>query len=570
MIILEKIKYRNFLSSGADGVEVNLNKNHLTLISGTNGAGKTTIIQAIVYALYGIPFANINKPQLINSINLKDMLVEIEFSVLGKKYLVKRGMKPAIFEIYQDGIILNQTAEKKDYQEILEKQILKMTYKVFKQVVILSKADYVPFLRLSAADRREVIENILDIKIFSIMNGLLKESIQKTKDSLKDTDHQIELVTQKIDLQSKFIKSFETEREERVNELTAHINGLQSEIDSFETQVSEYREQINKLEESLLEFDQVETKDRQFQQIKSKITSNSDRYKKEIEFYSSNDICPTCKQDITDSHKTKIIGDINDKLHEFQSGLTQINTKLEEINVLLDKKNSINSNIKQINSKIGEINNSISVNLKAISKFNKDISGLMGNNSNIEDEKLKLKSYAKDALRLNDLKTELNVDRSVQEIAKVILQDSGIKSKIIKQYIPVLNKLMNRYLDVLDFYVMFNLDENFNEVILSRHRDNFTYESFSEGQKLRLDISLLFALREIAKLKNSVNCNILFMDETLDASLDESGIDNLFKILDIHQNLNIFVISHRENMADKFNHHMKITMENNFSKINMI
>jgi DNA repair exonuclease SbcCD ATPase subunit len=568
MIIFRNIRWRNLLSTGNYFTEINLSTNTNTLVVGENGSGKSTMLDALCFALFGKPFRDINKPQLLNSINGKDCVVEVEFDTGNKSYKICRGIKPNLFEIFCNGDLVNQEAASRDYQEYLEKFILKLNYKSFTQIVILGSASFTPFMQLKAADRREIIEDLLDIQIFSTMNGLVKERLTNNKDLTAEKKHEIDLTKQKYDMQKKHIDELKQNNEDKVKEYDTEIRSHSNTVSTLLSNVATLTTETEKLQLVVATKIETETKVKKITKLESQIESNLSKFQKDISFFQSHDNCPTCRQTIADSFKEEELGSLSTKVAECQHGLSELEKKLlEEQNKL----NSINETQKLINQKQVEIataNTTITETNKMIARLQKLIDELKNSKvvTDLEEQRLK---ELKDSLLLQqeDLK-RLIEEKSYYEVASNLLKDSGIKTKIVKQYLPVINKLVNKYLASLDFFVNFNLDESFKETIKSRHRDEFTYNNFSEGEKQRIDMALMLTWRAVAKLKNSSNTNLLILDETFDSSLDANGTEELMKILHMLEGVNLFVISHKGDiLQDKFANVIRFTKEKNFSRI---
>lgn len=568
-ILFKTLSWKNFLSTGNVPNVINLNASPSTLIVGRNGQGKSTILDALTYALFGKPFRNINKPQLMNSINGKNLVVEIEFEVNKTSYKIIRGMKPGIFEIHCNGKMIDQTAAVKDYQKVLEQQILKLNYKTFTQVVILGSASFVPFMELSPGNRRDVIEDILDISVFSTMNSILKDKILMTKGQLDNINTSLKIHKAKAETQHQIIDSLVTTKKEQTDRLKSQILENQADIDTLNSKVSECQESASNLLSKMENEEALKQDLDKVNRMKSKLNVKKEQVDVTVNFFEENQICPACSQGIPHDHKRGIIEKAAEERERYEQNLTVIN---DAIKVLLEKE-SIN---RDINKKVLDINIQISSSLSAINtlkkqndKLHSQLDEFVENNANIDSEKLKLKDISSTIKSLAQQKNELAEQRNIQEAAALLLKDTGIKTAIIREYIPVMNKLINGYLSAMDFYVQFELDESFNEVIKSRHRDEFSYASFSEGEKTRINLAILFAWRQIAKMKNSVNTNLLIFDEIFDSSLDSAGTDYFLSIMEsFGENENIFVISHKtEAMVDKFASIIKVEKKNDFSEL---
>lgn len=567
MILFEKIRWKNFLSTGNAFTEINLNESTTTLIIGENGAGKSTILDALCFSLYGKPFRKIKKDQLINSVNNKDVLVEIEFTTNNKKYLIRRGIKPTIFEVYQNDELIDQDAASRDYQEALEKNILKMNMKTFTQVVILGSSSFIPFMQLVPATRREIIEDLLDIKIFSSMSLLLKDKIATNKENYLLNEKDIKTTETAIKIQEN-VRTQEKERKDtKIKELNKNVELLKHRIANTESIIVKQQLKISDLIDSCDDYQEAITKQQKLINFESNLESKRKTANKVISFYTENDSCPTCTQAIDlnlkqqkISEKEKVIEEINDGLNKLEDRRLDIEKQISEI---IKKQKEIQKE----QDAVRELQSSIKMDQKTITIWNKEIENVT--KEVFIDNQDELRNLSK---QLNELlsekKTLLNY-YELFDLASIILKDSGIKAKIIKQYIPVINVLVNKYLASMDFFVKFELDETFEEKILSRHRDVFSYSSFSEGEKMRIDLALLFTWRAIAKMKNSASTNLLILDEVFDASLDANGCDEFLKIINEQdKNTNTFVISHRSNvMQDKFTQTIKFEKIKNFSVI---
>jgi DNA repair exonuclease SbcCD ATPase subunit len=569
MILFKTIRWQNMLSTGNQFTEVALDRSKSTLIVGENGAGKSTVLDALSFALYGKPFRNINKPQLVNSMTQKNLVVECEFMVGSKHFCVKRGIKPQIFEIYQNGEMINQNSSARDYQEYLEKSILKLSFKSFGQIVILGSANYLPFMQLPAHARREVIEDLLDIQIFTTMNNLLKEKIATNKASISEADYQINLIENKIELTNKHINSLKTNNDHLIKQKQLLIDELMSEILLTEMALTRENNKLKDMLDQITDSEKVNSKRTKLIELESQLETKIRTLKKEITFYHDNDSCPTCRQGIDHDFKNETIGDRETKQNEITDALSKIEAEINAINDRVNEITAINKEITAINTKITELNSDIRSWNNSIKTLQTEIDGLEKNTEVLDESKGDLDLLSKQLGDQQKHKEELANERSVIEVAGVLLKDSGIKTRIIKQYVPIMNKLINKYLAAMDFFVQFELDENFNETIRSRYRDDFSYASFSEGEKMRIDLSLMFTWRAIAKLRNSASTNLLIMDEVFDSSLDVGGTEEFLKILEgLTGDTNTFVISHKgDQLYDKFHSVIKFEKHANFSRI---
>jgi len=568
MIIFRNVKWKNLLSTGNHFTEIKLDGTPNTLVVGENGSGKSTMLDALCFALFGKPFRSINKPQLVNSINGKDCVVEVTLDTNNKNYRIVRGIKPNIFEIYCNGELLNQEAASRDYQEHLEKFILKLNYKSFTQIVILGSASFTPFMQLSASDRRTIIEDLLDIQIFSTMNTLVRDKLSNNKDLIYEKKHERDLANQKYELQKQHIEELKQNNEEKIKEYDTEIQYHNDTVSALLANVTALTTETEELQLVVASKIETEAKVKKITKLESQIESNLSKFKKDISFFQSHDDCPTCRQAIANSFKEEELETLNTKVVECEHCLSQLEEKL---NAEQDKLNEIAEKQKELQRKQVEIatyNTTITETNKMIARLQKLANELKDSKvvTELEEQQLKL---------LKDSLTELQValktlieERTYYEVASNLLKDTGIKTKIIRQYLPVINKLVNKYLASLDFFVNFNLDESFKETIKSRHRDEFTYNNFSEGEKQRIDMALMLTWRAVAKLKNSSNTNLLILDETFDSSLDSNGTEELMKILQMLEGVNLFVISHKGDiLQDKFMNVIRFSKEKNFSRI---
>lgn len=569
MITFKCIEWMNFLSTGNSPNKVLLDRSTTTLIIGKNGEGKSTILDALCFALFGKPFRNINKGQLVNSINGKKCLVTIDFEINGKEYQVIRGIKPNIFEIKIDGVVLNQEAASRDYQKVLEQQILRLNYKTFTQVVILGSASFVPFMQLSSHQRREVIEDILDIRIFSVMNQLLKEKSIETKSEIERTAQEIDVAKTKVDGQNILIKTIAAAKSEVIESLLSKIKDNNEQILSSESAVAATLAEITTLQSQTQVKSKIDSELKKATGIKSKVSSQLEQFEDQTQFFNENSVCPSCTQGIPHTHKETIISELTTKV-------AVENKRLADLEEILNKLNADLLNVNELLKQITDKNITVSTynaNISMLNKMNKSLQDELNlhkeDTTNIDEEKRKLKELAADAMSKIKYKSILAEKRDLEEVASVLLKDNGIKTAIIREYLPVMNKLINKYLNAMDTYIHFELDESFNESIKSRFRDDFTYASFSEGEKMRIDLAILFTWRQIAKMKNSVNTNLLLLDEIFDSSLDTAGTDYFVNLMDqFGDKTNIFVISHKgDQLFDKFRSTIRFEKRNDFSVI---
>lgn len=568
-ITFHTLRYKNFLSSGNIFTEIHLDKYSTTLIVGTNGAGKSTILDALCFVLFNKPFRSINRPQLINSINEKDALVEVNFSIGKKQYLIRRGIKPNIFEIYINRVQLEQDANVRDFQDFLEKHILKLNYKSFTQIVVLGSSSFIPFMQLKTQERRTIIEDLLDIQIFSSMNFLLKQYIIDNKQSLATIKHKIEQTNTAIDLKTEYIKQLSNKTKTIIDNYNKEIEKNQQEKLKLNNEISTLLDQVTEKRKYVIDKQKIKNKQSQLQTYKHSILNKINSEKKNISFYENNNDCPTCKQNIEHEFKQAEIEFKTEQIIRYEDGLRKLTEELDVIEDNLKDIQSIQKDIDDIQSAVSQKNHSIIAIEQFCNKISNEISKLKQNDGDVNEEKLSLKHLQQTVKKFNKEHEQIINDKDVYDTALLILKDNGIKTRIIKQYLPIMNKLINKYLSDLNFFASFHLDESFNEIIKSRHRDDFTYTSFSEGEKQRIDLALLLTWRAIAKIKNSTNTNLLIMDEIFDSSLDTEGTEYLMKILDdLAKNNNIFIISHKSDLLyDKFKNILQFKKSQNFSVI---
>ena len=568
MITFEKVRWKNFLSTGNTFTEVDLTANKTNLIIGTNGAGKSTILDALTFSLFGKPFRKINKPMLVNSVNEKDCMVEIEFKIGPNEFVVKRGIKPAKFEIWQNGAMLDQSSNAADYQKQLEQNILKMNYKSFTQIVVLGSSTFVPFMRLPLAQRREIIEDILDIQIFSMMNVALKDKLKTSNEEMREVDYSADIAEQKISMQRQFIEQLSTRDESMIKEKQDRIGSLLGEEEICQASVSQLNEESQKLCKDLEELSGANKKLNTLNNLKGKLTNKLTTYKKQHEFFEENDTCPTCSQSITKEVREHKAGVIRSQVKELVLAIEELRCNMLDEQERCDKHTEISKELNDVQQKIAGHNATVTRINKNVRQLMMDVETLQNSKDDNSAEYEKLKYLEKEH---DDLKRQVafvKKERDTLLAAGQLLKDNGIKTRIIKRYLPVMNKLINQYLQNMDFYINFALNENFEETIKSRFRDIFSYESFSEGEKARIDIALLLTWRSIAKLKNSVDTNILILDEIFDGSLDQNGTGELGWILrNFDDNTNVFVISHKESLEGKFDRTLMCEKVKNFSVV---
>lgn len=569
MIQFKKLRWKNFLSTGDSFTEIELDRHPTSLIIGENGSGKSTMLDVLTFSLFSKPFRKVNKTQMINTVNGKGCLTEVEFVIGNKTYLVRRGQKPNIFEIYVDDELINQDAKVKDYQDRLEKQILKLNYKSFTQIIVLGSSSFQPFMQLPAFHRREVIEDLLDIQIFSIMNQILKERITDNKDELFVNDQTLELNSDKIEIQRKYIQEVKEINNDKITKTKEFIRTSQKEASDHRRNIDENKTKAEELLAEVEGFDVLLGEIKEYEKLENKIKNALEKVQGDIDFFDNHDDCPLCKQGIENDHKLSIMLEKDRMIDEKGKGLSDLGNKLVRMNVKRNSMESIRIQINKLDSESERIGYQVDGIDDYVLKLEKEIDYLneVKKRSYGDDEKLAVLKVDRD--RLESKRKRLITDREYFHLASDLLKDTGIKTKIIKQYLPIMNKLINKHLTAMDSYFNFTLDENFNEQIKSRFRDEFSYDSFSEGEKMRIDLSLLFTWRAIAKMKNSANTNLLVLDEVFDSSLDTGGTDEFMKLLhSMGQGINIFVISHKgDALFDKFENVVKFEKIGNFSKI---
>ena len=565
MIIFKYVRWKNFLSTGNNFTEIQLDRNPTTLIIGENGAGKSTVLDALCFGLFGKPFRNINKPQLLNSVNNSNCLVEVEFEIGSKKLKVIRGIRPNIFEIYVNNKMYNQDANVRDYQKYLEQQVLKLNYRSFTQVVILGSSTFIPFMQLKARHRREVVEEILDIQIFSLMNMLLKMKLKEIASNTKDMEYQYELTGEKIFLHEKYIEDMKANKDKLTEEKVTLIDGNEEEIFKKKTDITFHQNNNQELLLAIKDRNKVTTDHNKLCDIRSTLTEKKNNNSRMVKFFEENNDCPACEQPLRNASKMvkskqKEVDRFSDALKELAQAIFKSDGRQNEISVIADEIRKNEVHVAKENSSVTQLE-----------KFNATLQAEIDQLESGDVSKLdynKLKKLKSKLVTVEELKQKLKEDQTYAEAVRSMLQDTGIKTKIIKQYLPIMNKLINTYLTSMEFYVNFTLDENFNETIKSRYRDEFTYESFSEGEKMRIDLALLFTWRAVAKMKNSTNTNLLMLDEIFDSSLDGTGTDEFLKILNTLGGENVFIISHKQDaLVDKFKSTIKFEKVKNFSHV---
>lgn len=569
MIYFKNIKWKNFLSTGNQFTEIDLNKAKTTLIVGENGAGKSTLLDALSFSLYNKPFRKINKPQLVNSINNKDCVVEIEFIIGSNNYKVIRGLKPTIFEIYQNNNMINQDASSRDYQDVLEKQILKLNHKSFCQVVVIGSASFTPFMQLTAANRREVIEDLLDIQIFSTMNSLLKSKVTNNQDQLKDSDYQLNMLSEKISMQKKYLADMQQDSDQQIDDIRKEVENNNILSDQYKSQITTIIKNISNYRDSINDFQSINKKLKDANIIQFELNSKIKRLKCDINFFEENDKCPTCRQNIDNHFKCETIDTRNKQINETEQGMNLLISKIEKINKRLEKISEVQNKIADLNIELATLNANVDGIRNLNNSLRRKAENIVEKRNAINNNDTILEELDKNYDIMVNNKNSLLKEKDVLYVVSQILKDGGIKSKIIKQYVPIINKLINKYLSSLDFFVNFELNESFDETIKSRFRDTFSYASFSEGEKMRINLAILFTWRAVAKLRNSASTNLLIMDEILDSSLDTNGTDEFLKILNtLTEDTNTFIISHKgDQLFDKFTNVIKFTKNKNFSMV---
>ena len=570
MIVFEKIRWKNFLSTGNVFTEVDLTIHKTNLIIGSNGAGKSTVLDALTFSLFGKPFRKINKPMLVNSVNEKNCEVEVEFSIGKNQFKIVRGIKPNVFEIYQNDQMLDQSSTVVDYQKQLEQNILKMNYKSFTQIVVLGSSTFIPFMKMPVASRREIIEDILDIQIFSVMNTLLKDKVRDNNEEIKELEYQLKLSTDKIELQKTYMLEMEKKarsdiekKENKILSLKVSQSGSMKQASELTVEVADLNDQIKTLADNKKKLKQLNT-------FRVKIQQKINTCKKDTEFFINNHVCPTCTQEIGQDFRDQKINEGDKELLTLEKGFGDLEESIKQEENRESKFMELSEQIVEVNSTINQLNYEITSLGQQISNIETEIKDLNAPTSSKKAEFEKLTAYVDDKKSIKDSFIVSKKDKDTLSVAGQLLKDNGIKSRIIRRYLPAMNKLIGDYLRKMDFYVNFTLDENFEETIKSRYRDIFTYESFSEGEKSRIDLALLLTWRSIAKLKNSVDTNLLILDEIFDGSLDQNGSSELGWILrNFDDNTNVFVISHKESLEGKFDRTLKFEKVKNFSVVNL-
>ena len=571
MIHFKKVRWKNFLSTGNVFTEILLDKTPNTLIIGENGAGKSTILDALCFGLFGKAFRNIPRPLLVNSVNQKGLQVEVEFDIGPNEYKIMRGQKKygsSPFEIHKNGELINQEANARDYQAFLEEHILKLNFRSFTQIVVLGNSSFIPFMQLKTADRRDLIEDLLDIKIFSHMSTLLKDKVSESKDKVKDIDATTDKLDSNIDMQREHIAYIKSNKESQLDQLKEQITDSEKKITFHEENIQESFVLSEQKRNSIKDVEEADGRLRKIQSLEDQLENKRRTLRKELTFYEQNDTCPTCTQTITEAFKRTSVEHRSNKIEKIDKALGDLTDEFEKATERVNKIASIQEEVQSLQQTISEENVAINHLRSYVKETEEAIKGLESDRSDLAKENKKLAKLEGKRNKNVSAKQEIVEELALFDVAGNLLKDQGIKQRIVRQYIPIINKLVNKYLAAMDFFVNFELDEKFNEKIMSRHRDAFTYDSFSEGEKMRIDLALLFTWRTIAKMKNSANTNLLILDEVFDASLDNNGCDEFLKLIHDLDNANVFVISHKGDiLQDKFYSSIRFEKHKNFSRI---
>ena len=568
MILFEKARWKNFLSTGNQFTEVDFLKYSTNLIIGTNGAGKSTVLDALTFSLFGKSFRKINKPQLVNSVNEKDCVVEVEFSINGTQWRIQRGIKPAIFKIWRDDNLLDQSAAANDQQKWLEQNVLKMNYKSFTQIVILGSSTFVPFMQLTSSNRREVIEDLLDIRIFSSMNGVIKEKIRSMKESVKVLELKKESLIEKVQMQENFIDELETRGKENIKQKEDKIQGLLNEENDLMNACEGMNEELLSIKKRLEKHSGATEKLRTLGNLKGKISNKVATITKEHKFFTENTVCPTCRQDIEETFRINRINDAQNKAKELQSGYKELEQAINKEEERERQFTALSKEITALTHGISQNNTKIAGCQRQVRDLESEIQRITDNLANKNTENDKLATFKDNLKTTYDELAQRKDTINYYDFSYSLLKDGGVKTKIIKKYLPLINQQVNKYLQLMDFYINFSLDEEFSETVQSPVHEDFSYASFSEGEKMRIDLALLFTWREVARMKNSVNTNLLIMDEVFDSSLDGFGTEEFLKIIRfVIKDANIFVISHKESLHDKFADVKRFEKIKGFSRI---
>ena len=568
MIQFKKIRWKNFLSTGNKFTEIDFTENSTTLIVGKNGSGKSTVLDALTFGLFNKPFRKINKPQLPNSINEKDCLVEVEFSIGSTEWMVRRGMKPTIFEIHRNGKQLEQSAEAKDDQKFLETKVLKLNFKSFTQIVILGSSTFIPFMQLTTAARREIIEDLLDIKIFSSMNVIVKDKIKCIQEEIKSLNYKMNLIEEKISMQKNFIHELDVKGQSEIERKQNKIVEIKDNIEKSESTCGKLIDEAEEIEKQIQQYANAKTKYKKLYDVKGKLQNKLDRLNKDKAFFLENETCPTCSQVISGEVKTLKVDEHESSISDVVSALDELKIELNKTQEEEEKLINLTSKESELNKQIRDIMNKCKYDTQIIQDIKNEIKEIEHNLENKVEETNKLQEFDKEYQSVSSELSKKREDVHHHEFIYSLLKDNGVKSKIIKNYLPVINQQVNRFLQMMDFYINFTFDEEFNEKVKTPIHENFSYESFSEGEKQRIDLALVFTWREIARMKNSVNTNLLILDEVFDSSLDVNGTDDFLKIIRyVIKDANIFVISHKSEMHDKFESVIQFDKIKGFSSI---
>ena len=561
-----KIRWKNLLSTGNSFTELDLSTTGTTLIVGENGSGKSTVLDALTFALFGKPFRNINKPQLINSITNRELLVELEFNVGRNEYTIRRGLKPGVFEVYCNDVLLNQDAEMRDYQELLERKILKTNYKSFCQVVVLGSASFVPFMQLPAGQRRTIIEDLLDLQVFTVMNTLLRSQVQENLDKISTIATEQKLISEKIKLLRAHLNEIRSKSAQFIKEKTTTIGDLELKIAELVDSKRTLREKAEELLEKTSGMESLKSKLEKMRSLRAQMEAKTTVIEKDIKFFQTNDSCPTCRQKIDSSFSCEIVEKRSGEIEEIGKGLEQLAEKHAVIHTQIQELMALDKQYDDVMTQVSHETLKIKMYREQIESIRQEI--VDAEKDTQDTGELKVSDLELELQNLSGMYNDLQDDKLVLSAAAAMLKDGGIKTKIVNQYVPIINKLINKYLSEFDLFVEFHLDEQFNEVIKSRHRDEFSYASFSEGEKQKIDLAILFTWRAVAKLRNSLNTNLLILDEVFDSSLDGNAAEDLLKILQsISRESNVFIISHRDGLHDKFTNTIRFTKHKNFSRI---
>lgn len=570
MIVFKSLRYKNFLSTGNNWTEINLNKTKSTLIVGQNGAGKSTLLDALSFSLFGKPHRNINKPQLVNSINNKDCVVEVEFTVGSNEFKIVRGIKPNAFEIWTNGSMVDQSSHAKEYQKILEQNILKLNHKSFHQIIVLGSSSFIPFMQLPAQHRRDVIEDLLDINVFSKMNSILKEKNAVLRDRSKEIKYSLDLLDNKISTQKKYIDGITSLNDEFISKRNADIENIRKDISTLEKENVACDEFVQENQSNMqTELNKANDKKQVLLQYQAQFQTKIKALVKDAKFYEQNETCPTCTQDIDSVLRDTNLAETQSKAKELKEAMEQGSKESAIVEETIERFTNLANKIRTELSTISSNGHAIARMQTQIQSYQDELNSKQSASGDLNKANTELNDMFDNQKNINSDRYELNENMLYNSVMTEMLKDTGIKTKVIKEYLPVINNLVNKYLQVLDFFVHFDLDESFQETIRSRHRDAFSYDSFSEGEKQRIDLALLFTWRQIAKMKNSVATNLLILDETFDSSLDHDGVDNLMKILyTLDDDTNVFVISHKGEILDgKFEEKLEFYKDKNFSKL---